>query len=50
MRMKTAAAWIFVGFGLLMLGLVLCKFDLTEDGKLAKFLTVVGLVYFALAS
>ena len=43
MRMKTTAAWIFVGFGLLMLGQMLSMFDLTKNGKLATFLTMVGL-------
>lgn len=45
MRMKTIAAWIFVGFGLLILARFLSMFDLTEDGKLVTFLAVVGLVY-----
>ena len=48
MRMKTTAAWIFVGFGLLTLGLLLSMFDFTEEGKLATFLTVAGLVYFGI--
>jgi len=45
MRMKTIAAWIFVGFSLLILARFLSMFDLTEDGKLVTFLIVVGLVY-----
>ncbi len=48
MRMKTTAAWIFVGFGLLTLGLLLSVFDFTEDGKLGTFLIAVGLVYFGI--
>jgi len=48
MRMKTTAAWILVGFGLLILGLMLSMFDLSKNGKPATFLTVVGLVYFGI--
>ena len=48
MRTKTTAAWLFVGFAVLMLGVSLFMFDLTEDGKLATFLIVVGLVYFGI--
>ena len=44
MRMKTTAGWIFVGLGLLMLGQLLSMFGLTEDGKLAAFLFIAGLV------
>jgi len=48
MRMKTIAAWLFVGVGLLILTRFLSMFDLTEDGKLVTFLTVVGIVYFGI--
>ena len=48
MRMKTTAGWIFVGLGLLTLGQLLSMFGLSEDGKLAAFLFMAGLVYFGI--
>ena len=44
MRTGTVAAWIFVGFGLLMIGLWLHLFHVS--GKLGIFLAVLGLIYF----
>ena len=48
MRLETIAAWIFVGFGLLMIGTLLYLFKVTEGGKLGMFLGVVGLMYFVI--
>jgi predicted membrane channel-forming protein YqfA (hemolysin III family) len=45
MRLATVTAWIFVGFGLLMIGALLYLFQITEG--LARFLGVVGVIYFA---
>ncbi|HLO00736.1 MAG TPA: hypothetical protein VK208_19920 [Pyrinomonadaceae bacterium] len=48
MRIEIIRTWIFVGFGLLMLGTLLYMFKVTEDGNLARFLGVVGIVYFCI--
>jgi ABC-type multidrug transport system permease subunit len=48
MRIETITAWIFIGFGLLMIGTLLYMFEITEGGKLARFLAVIGLVYFCI--
>jgi preprotein translocase subunit SecG len=48
MRTETAINWIFVGFGLLAIGMLLYMFEVTEDGLLAKFLEIIGVVYFAI--
>ena len=48
MRIKTIAAWIFVGFGLLTVGALLYLFQITEGGKFARFLAVIGGVYFCI--
>ena len=48
MRIKTLAAWIFVGSCLLVIGTLLYTFEITKDGKLASFLAVIGLVYFGI--
>jgi hypothetical protein len=46
MRIETITAWIFIGFGLLMIGALLDILQITEDGKFARFLAVMGAVYF----
>jgi len=48
MRLATITAWLFVGFGLLMIGALLYLFQITEDGKLARFLGLLGVVYFGI--
>ena len=48
MRLATITTWLFVGFGLLMIGAFLCLFQITEVTKLAGFLAVLGVVYFAI--
>jgi len=48
MRVEIIGAWIFVGFGLLMLGALLYVLGVTEDGNLARFLATVGGVYFCI--
>jgi len=48
MRSETAITWIFVGFGLLAIGSLLYIFEVTEDGLLAIFLEIIGVVYFAI--
>ena len=45
-KSETASAWIFVGFGLVTIGAWLYAFGVTEDGSLARFLAVMGFVYF----
>ena len=44
MSVETIAAWIFVGFGLLMIGTLLYMFQITEG----RFLAVLGIVYFGI--
>ena len=46
MRVETTTAWIFVGFGLLMIGTLLYMFEV--NGQLARFLGVVGLLHFGI--
>jgi hypothetical protein len=46
MRIETVIAWIFVGFGLLMLGTLL--YIGSVYGGLGRFLAVVGAVYFGI--
>jgi len=48
MRTETAINWIFVGFGLLAIGMLLYMFEVTEEGLLAKFLEIMGVVNFAI--
>ena len=48
MRIETITAWIFIGFGLLMIGALLYLFQITEGGKFARFLAVMGGVYFCI--
>jgi hypothetical protein len=48
MRIETIGAWIFLGFGLLMLGALLYVLGVTEDANLARFLGTVGGVYFCI--
>ena len=45
-RIETIRVWMFVGFGLLLVGTWLVLFGVTEDGK---FLAVIGLVYFGIS-
>jgi Kef-type K+ transport system membrane component KefB len=47
MRRETIAVWIFVGFGLLMLGTFLYVLGLAE-GAFARLLAGVGIVYFGI--
>ena len=44
MRIEIIAAWIFIGFGLLMIGVFLYLFQI-EGGR---FLGVIGAIYFAI--
>ena len=44
MSVETIAAWIFVGFGLLMIGTLLYMFQITEG----RFLAVIGGVDFCI--
>jgi hypothetical protein len=48
MRSENAITWILVGFGLLAIGTLLYIFEVTEDGLLAIFLEIIGVVYFAI--
>jgi hypothetical protein len=48
MRIESIKAWMLVGFGLLLIGMLLYMFEVTEGGKLAKFVAVMGLVYFGI--
>ena len=48
MRSETAINWILLGFGLLAIGTLLYMFEVTEDGLLARFLEIMGVVYFAI--
>jgi hypothetical protein len=48
MRLTTITGWLFIGFGLLMIGALVYLFQITEDGKLARFLGVLGVVYFGI--
>jgi hypothetical protein len=49
MRIETIKAWMFVGFGLLLIiGMLLYVFEVTAGGKLAQFVAVMGLVYFGI--
>ena len=48
MRLATITTWLFVGFGLVMIGALLYLFQVTEDGKFARFLGVLGIVYFGI--
>lgn len=47
MRIETITAWIFIGFGLLMIGTLLYTLRLA-DGKLASVVAAVGVVYFCI--
>ena len=47
MRSDTVKAWIFVGFGLLMIATFLYTLRLA-DGKLASVLAAVGVAYFCI--
>jgi formate/nitrite transporter FocA (FNT family) len=45
MRIETIRAWIFVGFGLLLIGALIY---LLQISKLATFVAVMGAIYFAI--
>jgi hypothetical protein len=46
MRLVSITAWLFVGFGLVMIGALLYLSPITEI--LGRFLGVLGLVYFGI--
>lgn len=48
MRIETVRAWIFLGFGLLMLGTSLYMLQIT--GKFGILLAAIGLVYFLIGT
>lgn len=48
MRIETVSTWMFVGFCLLTLGMLLYMSEVIEGGKLALFLTAIGFVYFVI--
>jgi hypothetical protein len=48
MRIETIKGWMLVGFGLLIIGMLLYVFEVTEADKLAQFVAVMGLVYFGI--
>ena len=45
MRIQTVMAWIFVGFGLVMMGMLLYMAQFIEFGR---FLAVMGVLYFGI--
>ena len=50
MRIETIKGWMLVGFGLLIIGMLLYVFEVTADGELAQFVAVMGLVYFGIGA
>jgi hypothetical protein len=46
MRPASITAWLFVGFGLVMIGALLYLFQVTED--LGRLLGVLGIAYFGI--
>jgi hypothetical protein len=48
MRIETIKAWVLVGFGLLMIGMLLYIFQIPEVTQLARFLGVLGVIYFSI--
>jgi hypothetical protein len=48
MRIATIAAWVFVGFGLMLIGALLYVLQISEYGKLARFVAVMGGIYFCI--
>jgi len=48
MRIETVTVWIFVGLCLLTIGALLYMLEIPEGSELGSFLTVMGLVYFAI--